>query len=343
MLKIIAIVVVVLIAVVLIYAATKPDIVISTRGVRPAVFFIEDSACSGFDASPPQPTAPNAPPEFAIMVKKGASNSARAIINPVFALEHVFLDPVEPTDINITPRQTSQTSERITVSHISTKVLPEFSIGLKPVGGARPVAVLTVSVKPRRKSDTGNFTVALRTIKEALNPGLDPQGTITPSVLAQHLNDVTWGRQANTHFSVTALEHSINYDLDGDGLLKDPTSGDEELITLRDAINATAHPYTNFDVNIHLVKSMKNGTLRPAFAFGDQPDGKIYIQDSHPGSKRYALAHELGHILRKDAGDTPDQHSENNGELMVIPLRDDDPCRLRKEDWNKANLVEPPL
>jgi hypothetical protein len=61
-----------------------------------------------------------------------------------------------------------------------------------------------------------------------------------------------------------------------------------------------------------------------------------YIQDDHPGSPAYIATHEIGHALG-NFGHTPTNDLRYTKYLMWPHARDDEPCRLNRDEWRQFN------
>jgi hypothetical protein len=139
--------------------------------------------------------------------------------------------------------------------------------------------------------------------------------------ILEYLNDVSWGKQANVHFTIIRYEHDINYDLNRDGMLGDPEiSGWNEVNAVR-AVRAYEADY-----NIYYVHSYE-------IPIGMTIFDETFTQGTGPGgpSVENHLAHEVGHLL----GIVDDSTDERD--LMYRLGLSSDPCRIVRRDWDIVN------
>ena len=162
------------------------------------------------------------------------------------------------------------------------------------------------------------------TVANSLN--LVPVNVPSAGALEYYLNNSTWGKQANIHFTVTRYDTVINYDLNRDGQLADPWAYSTTWNEIN-TITATAK-VTSVNYNIYYVKNYEFPV-----ALSDPQRGEAWVGDYHQGSTEYVTAHEVGHLL----GRVGHQGARVGIELMGATDSPASPCQIIKVDWDYVN------
>jgi hypothetical protein len=155
---------------------------------------------------------------------------------------------------------------------------------------------------------------------------LIPMNVPSASDLQEYLNNSTWGKQANIHFSVSRYDSTINYDLNRDANLADPWAYSTTWAEIN-VITATAQ-VASVDYNIYYVKNYEYPV-----ALSDPQRGEAWVGDSHGGSTEYVTAHETGHLL----GRMGHVGTRVGIELMGNTDSSASPCQIIKTDWDYVN------
>lgn len=173
-----------------------------------------------------------------------------------------------------------------------------------------------------------NFITGANGISEtsanAMN--LVPLNVPSSSTLQDYLNNTTWGKQANIHFSVSRYDSAINYDLNRDANLADPWLLSATWAEIN-VITSTAQ-VSSVDYNIYYVKNYEYPV-----ALSDPQRGEAWIGDLHSGSTVYVSAHEIGHLL----GRVGHFGARVGIELMGNTDSAASPCQIIKTDWDYVN------
>ena len=155
---------------------------------------------------------------------------------------------------------------------------------------------------------------------------LAPANVPSASALEHYLNNSTWGKQANIHFTVSRYDTTVNYDLNRDGQLADPWAYSATWSEI-DTITATAK-VTSVDYNLYYVMNYEY----PA-ALSEPQRGEAWVGDAHQGSTEYVTAHEIGHLLGREGH----LGARVGIELMGSTDSAASPCQIIKIDWDYVN------
>lgn len=155
---------------------------------------------------------------------------------------------------------------------------------------------------------------------------LVPFNVPTANALEFYLNNTTWGKQANIHFTVSRYDAIVNYDLNRDAQLADPWAYSATWTEIN-TITATAST-ASVDYNIYYVKNYEYPV-----ALSDPQRGEAWIGDYHLGSTDYVSAHEIGHLL----GRVGHAGARIGIELMGATDSSASPCQIIKVDWDYVN------
>ena len=151
--------------------------------------------------------------------------------------------------------------------------------------------------------------------------------TTDPSAadLQNYLNNTTWGKQANVHFTVTKASMQVNYDLDRSGTLAHPSRGSAPNPAEGEAIS-TAAKDGSVDYNIYYVydRDYSIGTTIPS-------RGETWTAANGANSAVNHTAHEVGHLLGIL------YESSNIEDVMLSYGSSANPCRVIKRDWDTVN------
>lgn len=160
-----------------------------------------------------------------------------------------------------------------------------------------------------------------------------PVNVPTVAALRTYLNDTTWGKQANVHFTVTRSNSTVNFDIDRDGMLDDPyltssggTKSPEEWGEINEITTSAKDATVHF--NIYYVDSYEYPV-----ALSDRTRGEAWIGDAHSGSTEYITAHEVGHLIGRVGHAGATVGIDLMGAIDSIAS----PCRIIKKDWDYVN------
>jgi hypothetical protein len=125
---------------------------------------------------------------------------------------------------------------------------------------------------------------------------IDPPSIASVTAIQNHLNE-TWERQANVHFTVSSnvLSEAVNFDLDRDGKLKYPKTGQFQEVDKIDA-NKVANAYNVYYIGMNIDDSSTPGAIIAAVSNRSSIGSVRRTFVSPNGLEVNTVAHELGHV-----------------------------------------------